>query len=187
MMAEGGWSVPEEAAAVLRFWLEEVPPEKRFAQDDALDAECARRFGALRERVIASHAAGWRGSPRAILAAIILVDQFSRNIFRGDARAYAADPLARALADEALIRGWDAGLSPYERQFLYLPFMHGETMADQVRSLALFTQPGLEMARDFAIGHAQDIARDGRFVGRDVALGRQSGGVPLNRSISPQR
>jgi len=165
-------ALPEDAAAVLRFWLEEVPPEQRFARNDALDAECERRFGALRERVVASHAAGWRGSPRAILAAIILVDQFSRNIFRGDPRAYAADPLGRALAREALIRGWDAGLSPYERQFLYLPFMHGETMADQVVSLALFNRPELEMARDFAVDHAREIALDGRFKGRDAALGR---------------
>jgi uncharacterized protein (DUF924 family) len=164
--------LPEDAAAVLRFWLEEVPPEQRFARDDTLDAECERRFGALREQVVASHAAGWRGSPRAILAAIILADQFSRNIFRGDPRAYAADPLGRALAREALIRGWDAGLSPYERQFLYLPFMHGETMADQVVSLALFNRPGLEMARDFAVDHAREIALDGRFKGRDAALGR---------------
>jgi len=165
-------AIAAQAEAVLHFWLEEVPPEKRFAVDQELDAECERRFGALRDEVIAVHAAEWRARPRTLLAAIVLIDQFSRNIFRGDALAFAGDPLARALANEALAKGWDAEMTPFERQFLYLPFMHGETMADQVRSLALFAQPGLEMARDFAIGHAREIAVEGRFKGRDAALGR---------------
>jgi len=166
--------VHKSARGVLRFWLEEVPPEKRFARDAAVDEACRTRFGALREAAIATHGAGWRGEPATLLAAIILIDQFSRNIFRGDARAFAADPLARALAREALARGWDRGLSPVERQFLYMPFMHSEDMDDQVRSLALYGAPDMAFAAAFARDHAAEVAQHGRFTARDAALGRVS-------------
>ena len=165
-------SVHRQAEAVLHFWLVEVPPEKRFARDDALDAECASRFGALRAGVVADHAAGWRGSPRPLLAAIVLVDQFSRNIFRGGAEAFAADPLARALAGEALAKGWADRFGAEERQFLWMPFMHAEDLATQVRSVALFTQNGPGLPLDFARAHAAQVARFGRFPQRNNALGR---------------
>src|SRR5215813_5956132 len=85
------------AAEILHFWLEEIPAEKRFVHDPTLDAACRDRFGELRDSVFASAAAGWRGRPEHLLAAIILLDQFSRNLFREDARAFEADPLSRAL------------------------------------------------------------------------------------------
>jgi len=161
--------IAQAAAEVIRFWLEEVPPDKRFARDAALDAACRERFGALRDEVIAAHAAGWRRNPEMLLAAIILVDQFSRNIFRDDGRAYEGDPLARALARFGIAKGWDKGLTPERRQFLYMPLMHGESMADQVQSLDLFA--GSPNA-SFAVRHAAQIARFGRFPQRNAPLGR---------------
>lgn len=164
-----------QTAEVVRFWLEETSAELRFARDDGLDAAITTRFGGLRDAVLAEHAAGWRGDAQALLAAIILLDQFSRNIRRGSADAFAADPLARALAREALARGWGATMSALERQFLYMPFMHSEAMTDQVLSVALFEADGADSPpADFARRHAAQIARFGRFPQRNAALGRTS-------------
>ncbi|MBA2919844.1 DUF924 family protein [Sphingomonas sp. MAH-20] len=164
--------VHAEAEAVLHFWLEEVPPEKRFARDDALDAECARRFKALRDRLAATAAAGLRDDPRHLLGAVIALDQFSRNIYRGSAEAFAADPIARSLSEHALREGWDRGMSIPERQFLYMPFQHSEDAADQDRSVALFTALGDGKSLDYATLHRDVIRRFGRFPGRNAALGR---------------
>ena len=139
-----------------------------------LDAQIARRFGPLREAVLRRHAAGWRGEPRHLLAAVILLDQFSRNLFRGDARAFEADPLARALSGEADARGWGVALTPLERQFLWMPFMHAETMEGQARSLRLFGADGDDAVIGFATAHARQVARFGRFPQRNAALGRTS-------------
>lgn len=163
--------VHKEAHNVLAFWLDNVPPERRFAKDSALDAEIALRFGGMIDAVAACHAAVWRADPRTLLAAVILLDQFSRNIRRGKADAFANDPLARALTGEAIAKGWDRTMTAAERQFLYLPLMHCEGMDDQVRSLPLFDAVGGD-AGDFARRHAAQIARFGRFPGRNAALGR---------------
>jgi uncharacterized protein (DUF924 family) len=163
------------AGEVRRFWLEETPAELRFARDAALDAEIFARFEALRDAVLASHAAGWRDDPYNLLAAVILLDQFSRNIHRGSAEAFAADPLARALTREALAHGWGAGLTAVERQFLYMPLMHSESMADQLVGIALFEADGKDgIVADFARRHAAQIARFGRFPQRNAALGRMT-------------
>lgn len=164
--------VHAETEAVLHFWLEEVPPEKRFARDAALDIECERRFRHLRDEVAATGAAGWWDDPRSLLAAVILLDQFSRNIYRGHAEAFAADPIARALAEKAIEQGWDRAMDPAERQFLYMPFQHSEDAVDQERSVALFEALGEEQALRFARLHRDVIARFGRFPGRNAALGR---------------
>jgi len=170
-LGKAGAIVHERAREVLRFWFDEVPARKRFARDDALDRACAERFGAMREDLIAAHGDGWRDTLESLFAAIILIDQLGRNIFRGEAKAFAADPLARALADEAIARGWPATMTPDQRQFLFMPFMHGETMADQARSLRLFAVDGGE-SYEFAQLHAGQIARFGRFPQRNAALGR---------------
>jgi len=162
------------AADVLHFWFDEVPPEKRFARDEALDAEIADRFGALRDAVLASEAAGWRDGPDEILAAIILLDQFSRNLHRGDAQAFAADPLALSLTRAAIATGWDAALDPERRAFLYMPLMHAEDPAVQHESVARFTQLGDAENLAYAHDHAAVIDRFGRFPSRNAALGRVS-------------
>ena len=157
----------------LDFWLRSTPPEKHFAVDPALDAEIARRFGALHAALASDISADWRATPRNTLAAIIVLDQFSRNLGRGTADAFANDPAALALTRMALDRGDDAGTTTLERQFTYMPLMHSENMADQDRSLALFTaadQQHLKYARE----HRATIARFGRFPQRNAALGRPS-------------
>ena len=166
--------VHEQAQAVLDFWLREVPPGKRFARDAAIDAECERRFKTLRDELAATGAAGWWDDPRDLLAAVIVLDQFSRNIYRGAAEAFAADPIALALAEKAVTAGWDRAMDSVERSFLYLPFQHAENAVDQDRSLALYEQLGEAEALAFARTHREVIARFGRFPGRNVALGRQS-------------
>ena len=170
-MAAG--EVDSAASQVLGFWFA-LAPERRFARDEALDREIGERFGALRDLVAASGAAEWRDDPRHLLAAVIVLDQFSRNLFRGEARAFAADPLARRLTAEALAKGWDTGMSNEERVFLYMPMMHGEDAESQRRSVALFTALGEEENRRFAVDHAEVFARFGRFPSRNAALGRKT-------------
>jgi len=162
------------ACAVLDFWFGEVSPEKHFARDAALDTEIGRRFGVLRDEVLAADAAGWRDNPETMLAAIILLDQFSRNIHRDTAQAFAADPLALALAHEAIARGWDETIDPARRAFLYMPLMHAEDPAVQHESIACFTRLGNAENLRYAREHAAVIERFGRFPSRNVALGRAS-------------
>ena len=163
-----------DARAILDFWFGEVPPEKHFTTDDALDAEIGLRFGALRDAVLASDAAGWRETPDTLLAAIILLDQFSRNIHRDTRQAFAADPLALALTQEAIARGWDEAIDAERRAFLYMPLMHAENPAVQRESVACFTRLGNEENLGYAHEHAAVIERFGRFPSRNAALGRVS-------------
>lgn len=164
--------VHAKAEAVLHFWLDEVPPEKRFARDSALDATLEHRFKGLRDELAATGAAGWWDHPRDLLAAIILLDQFSRNIYRGSGEAFAADPIALRLADKAIEQGWDRDMNAVERQFLYMPFQHSEDAADQERAVSLFGDIGDPKSLDFAHAHRDVIRRFGRFPGRNAALGR---------------
>lgn len=159
---------------MLRFWFEEHGPDDWFAKSDALDAAIVERFEPLRARVLASGAAGWRDDPMTLLAAVVLLDQFSRNAHRGTAAAYAADPLARDLTMQAIDHGWDTGMTPQQRQFLYLPLMHAEDRGLQAESLRRFGQIGLDDVLAFARDHAEVIERFGRFPSRNAALGRES-------------
>jgi uncharacterized protein (DUF924 family) len=158
---------------VLAFWFGEVGRERWFARDEALDAAC-RRFAAVRDEVIATRAEAWRDTPEHLLAAIILVDQLSRNLHRGSARAFASDPLALELALLGLDRGWDQRLPSDQRQFLLMPLMHSEDRRIQDRALVEFTRLGDANALDFARRHHDQIARFGRFPGRNAVLGRRT-------------
>ncbi|GAA4761300.1 DUF924 family protein [Stakelama sediminis] len=164
----------EQARAILAFWFEECAPEQHFGKDDTLDTEIVRRFSGLRDAVLSEEAAGWRDDPETLLAAVILLDQFSRNIHRGEAEAFAADPLALDLTQRAIERGWDKALPPDRRAFLYMPLMHSERADMQAQSLKRFAEPGLEQSLDFARQHASVITEFGRFPGRNAALGRES-------------
>lgn len=164
--------VHRAATEVLHFWLETVPPDKRFARDDALDAEIGRRFSGMRAAVVADPVP-WRADADTLLAAIILIDQFSRNLFRGQAEAFAADPLARDLARHGIAMGWDAGMATVRRQFLFLPFMHSEDAEDQALSVRLYAAIGDPGLIRFAQLHADQIDRFGRYPGRNAALGRR--------------
>lgn len=169
MMAGRPW-----AAELLHFWFHQLRPEQRFGRDDAVDA-------ALRRRFARNLAALRRRSPREFLtdpliarAAVLLFDQVPRNLFRQDPRAFATDPLARAITHWALRRGWMRGLSKAERQFLAMPLMHSERLADQRLSLRTYARLGDASVLSFARSHYRMIARFGRFPHRNPVLGRTS-------------
>ncbi len=166
--------VHAQAREVLDFWFDQVGAERHFAKDDALDAEIADRFGALRDAVLASEAADWRDEAHRLLAAVILLDQFSRNIHRGSAEAFAADPLALELALIGIARGDDRALPPLERSFLYMPLMHSEDRGVARFSLRCFEGLGNPNNLKFARDHAEVLARYGRYPSRNAALGRVS-------------
>lgn len=155
---------------VLDFWFQR---ERKawFAKDARFDAEILARFLPLYERAAAGGLFDWRQAPRSCLALVIVLDQFPRNMFRDDARAYATDALARDAARTIVDRGWDRTFSPDERTFAYLPFEHSESIEDQERSLKLFEGgENFEWARK----HYDIVRRFGRFPHRNAALGRAS-------------
>jgi uncharacterized protein (DUF924 family) len=162
------------ASAVLGFWFGEVGKDRWYAKDAALDRDIKRRFGAMRDIVFADRAEGWRERVDTFAAAIILLDQFSRNMFRGSARAFEADPLALELAMSSLDRGWTHAAPHDWRQFLLMPLQHSEDRAVQERSVAEFDRLGDPLNVDFARRHRDQIVRFGRFPGRNQALGRVS-------------
>ena len=165
--------VHASAREVLGFWFA-LTPEQHFAKSAPLDAEIGERFGALRDQVLTSGAEGWRDDPETLLAAIIVLDQFSRNIHRGTAEAFAADKLAQELTLEALDKGWDEGMPAEHKQFLYMPLMHAEDEALQDLCIDKFEALGDKNVLDFAHQHAGAIIRFGRFPTRNAALGRES-------------
>jgi uncharacterized protein (DUF924 family) len=163
-----------EVSDVLHFWFEELAPAQWFKQDAAVDRMIAQRFCLLYEHLTASVPAQWRDRAEAILAAVIVLDQFPRNMFRGYARAFATDTKALALAEEGIARAFDRQLTRRQRNVLYLPFMHSEDPAHQARSVALFADLDDPLALDFARRHQAIIERFGRFPHRNAALGRIS-------------
>jgi uncharacterized protein (DUF924 family) len=172
-----GMSAGEVHAAareVLSFWFEDVPQDKWFAKDETLDRTIVARFGALRDRLLATGAAGWTNDAKTLLAAVIVLDQFSRNIHRGSGEAFAADALALDLTHRALARGWDTAIEPERRAFLYMPLMHAEDREEQRLSVDCFTRLGHADNLDFARRHRVVIDRFGRFPSRNAALGRVS-------------
>ena len=162
------------AAEVLRFWFEEATPEQHFRSEDAFDALVRRRFGEIHGAAARCELAGWRGTADGRLAEIIVLDQFSRNLFRADPRAFASDPLALALAQEAIRAGADREMPAVRRAFLYMPFMHSESRVIHVDAERLFRQAGLENNYDFELRHKAIIDRFGRYPHRNAILGRTS-------------
>ena len=160
-------------ASVLQFWTE-AGPKRWYMRDDAFDAEIRKRFLGAYEEAAAGKLAMWEDSAEGALALLILLDQFPRNMFRSDTRAFAADPTARAVAGRALKRGFDQKIAPPLRQFFYLPFMHSEAMADQDRCVALFEAYGDPENLRYAIIHADIIRRFGRFPHRNPVLSRNT-------------
>ena len=158
------------ADEVLGYWFS-LRPEQWWS-DKSLDAEIAERFDALWEEQSARMPGDFLGSAREALAAVILFDQFPRNMFRGHADQFATDHLALAVAKAAIERGYDDGLGQAERGFLYMPFQHSEDLDDQQRSLALFTALGDAEQLRFAKLHHDVIERFGRFPHRNGVLGR---------------
>jgi len=158
---------------VLAFWFDELGAAHWFGKSDAIDARIRHRFGPLHERIVSDAGTDVDG-PRHVLAAVIVVDQFSRNMFRGTPRAFAADHIGRRLARHAIERGFDASMAPAERMFLYLPFEHSEDRGDQALAVRLIGQLGNEEWTRYALAHQSIIDRFGRFPHRNAVLGRTS-------------
>ncbi|MGE0701497.1 MAG: DUF924 family protein [Hyphomicrobiaceae bacterium] len=165
---------PAWVGEVIRFWLEETAPKARFGKDAGLDAVIADRFGALYEKLAAVPPAPQALTPRLALAALIVLDQFSRNMFRDSPRAFAADATARAIAEAAVAARLDLALEREARLFVYLPFEHAEDMEAQDRAVSLIAALGDDEWTRYAIAHRDIIARFGRFPHRNAVLGRHS-------------
>ena len=156
---------------VVAFW-REAGPEAWFKKDEAFDVEIRRRFLKTHEAAAAGQLSAWETSAEGALALLILLDQFPRNMFRGSARMFATDPLARAITAGAIVRGFDAQVDNAMRTFFYLPFEHSEDMADQARSVAFYKAVNDTDNLKWAELHADIIRRFGRFPHRNAALGR---------------
>ncbi|GAA5174767.1 DUF924 family protein [Niveibacterium umoris] len=174
------------ARAVLDFWFLPAhdpahgrPRREWFAKDDAFDASIARRFGTVIDAALAGGFQEWADDPQGALARIIVLDQFTRNVHRGTALAFAGDALALATAQLLIDAGEDRYLSPVKRVFAYLPFEHSESLVMQDRAVALFEAltaewPGAADYLDYARRHREVIARFGRFPHRNAQLGRKT-------------
>ena len=156
---------------VLAFW-REAGPEKWFKNDVTFDDDIRRRFLKTYEAAAAGQLFSWEQTAESTLALIIVLDQFPRNMFRGDPRTYAADPVARAVADRAIARGFDQRVSLSDRQFFYLPLEHSELLADQERCCVLVAATGDADLLKWAQLHADIVRRFGRFPHRNAMLGR---------------
>lgn len=176
--------VHAQARAALDFWFG-LSDEQHFVRDLALDREIADRFASLRDEVLESDARNYRDDPDALLAAIILLDQFSRNIHRDTPRAFEADDLAVSLTLLAIERGWDGHCPPDRRAFVYMPLMHAEDVSLQALSVAKFEDLGNANNLKFARDHAAVVARFGRFPARNAALGRASTLVEIDYLSRP--
>jgi uncharacterized protein (DUF924 family) len=176
--------MPDTQRSILDFWFGQPGSagygrsrSEWFRKNQAFDAEIRSRFGAAVETALAGGFADWT-APRALLARVLLLDQFTRNSFRDSLRAFAGDAQALAIVTDAIARGDDRPLIPVERWFLYMPYAHAEELTAQERSLALFKrlrdETGLAEPLPFAERHAAVIRRFGRFPHRNAILGRES-------------
>jgi uncharacterized protein (DUF924 family) len=160
--------------AVLSFWFAETPPARWWAVDPAFDRLIAQRFGALHQSACRAELYAWRSQPRGRLAEIVVLDQFSRNLYRESPLAFANDPLALALAQEAVAAGADQTLNQIERTFLYMPFMHSESKLIHIEAERLFLANGRKDNYDFELRHKAIIDRFGRYPHRNAVLRRES-------------
>jgi uncharacterized protein (DUF924 family) len=172
-------------ADVLAFWFgKEGEPgygefrDRWFRKDETFDREVADRFGGLYERAAAGELDSWREEAEGCLALVIVLDQFPRNMFRGDARTHATDGKALDTARYAIEHALDRELPGFQRMFLYMPFMHAEGVEDQRRSVELFeglaAEPGGPDVVEYAVGHREIVERFGRFPHRNAILGRET-------------
>ncbi len=166
------------AAEVLRYWFEEAGEARWFVKNDLIDEQIRGRFTVLHEWVVANEPSV-STTPRSTLAAVIVLDQFSRNLFRGTPRAFAVDPLARGLSGRVLDRGLDLALEKHERLFLYMPFEHSEDRRDQKLAVELIARLGNEEWTRDALAHQKIIERFGHFPHRNAILDRPSSAEEL--------
>ncbi|MDK2777260.1 MAG: DUF924 domain-containing protein [Pseudomonadota bacterium] len=159
---------------VMDFWFRELQPKQWWVRDAALDAQIRQRFTALHAAAAAGELFHWRRAAAGRLAEVIVLDQFSRNMFRDTAQAFATDALALVLAQEAVAAAADQQLPVQQRVFFYMPYMHSESLRIHDEALTLFSQPGLESNLDFEHRHRTILERFGRYPHRNAILGRDS-------------
>lgn len=159
---------------VLQLWFEETSAQQYFKKDDAFDAAIRERFADTHTAAARGELATWRDTPDGRLAEVIVLDQFSRNLFRDDAQAFATDRMALVLAQEAIHVGADREMPAARRAFLYMPFMHSESRVIHVDAERLFRQSGLERNYRFELKHKAIVDHFGRYPHRNAILGRES-------------
>lgn len=159
---------------ILHFWFTELTPKQHFIKDVALDEAIRTRFGATLEAAARCELFAWRATPEGRLAEVLVLDQFSRNVYRDTPRAFAQDALALVLAQELVASGLDRRLPAERRVFAYMPYMHSESALVHAQAIELFSQPGLENNLDFERRHKAIIDRFGRYPHRNAVLGRVS-------------
>jgi uncharacterized protein (DUF924 family) len=160
--------------SILHFWFTELTPKQHFAKDAALDEAIRTRFGTTLEAAARCELFAWRATPEGRLAEIIVLDQFSRNVYRDTPRAFAQDALALALAQELVASGQDRSLPVAQRSFAYMPYMHSESALIHEQAVTLFSHPGQENNLRFEHAHKAIIDRFGRYPHRNAILGRSS-------------
>jgi uncharacterized protein (DUF924 family) len=168
-----------QAQDIIHFWFEELTPRQHFVKDATLDDTIRSRFGATLEAAARCELFAWRSSAEGRLAEIVVLDQFSRNVYRDTPRAFAQDALALTLAQELVASGQDGILPTVQRVFAYMPYMHSESALVHTQAVALFSQPGMEDNLNFELRHKAIIDRFGRFPHRNAILGRTSSAEEL--------
>jgi uncharacterized protein (DUF924 family) len=165
--------------SILHFWFEELTPKHHFAKDAALDAAIGNRFGTTLEAAARCELFAWRAAPEGRLAEILVLDQFSRNVYRDAPRSFAQDALALVLAQELVSSGQDRSLPLAQRSFAYMPYMHSESALVHVQAVVVFSQQGMEDTLRFELHHKDIIDRFGRYPHRNAILGRTSSAEEL--------
>ncbi len=160
--------------SVLHFWFTELSPKQHYAKDAALDEAIRTRFGATLEASAQYELFAWRATAEGRLAEILVLDQFSRNVYRDTPRAFAQDALALMLAQELVTSGQDRSLPLAQRSFAYMPYMHSESALVHAQAVSLFSQPGMEDNLRFELHHKAIIDRFGRYPHRNAILERSS-------------
>jgi uncharacterized protein (DUF924 family) len=163
-----------QAQDILQFWFVELSAQQRFSKDAVLDTQMRERFGSVLQAASRGELFTWRTTPQGRLAEIVVLDQFSRNIYRDTAAAFAQDAQALTLAQELVASGQDYVLESARRVFAYMPYMHSESPLIHAQAMALFAQPGMEGTLDYERRHKAIIDQFGRYPHRNALLGRVS-------------
>ena len=159
---------------IIDFWFEEIEPSQWWSKDDEFDQLIKLKFSDVHDKAVRCELFEWRKFPQGRLAEIIILDQFSRNMFRGTPRAFSQDQMALVLSQESISLGIDKLLRPKERGFIYLPFMHSESIVIHETAEAIYRQRGDQSSLTFELKHKKIIERFGRYPHRNEILGRES-------------
>lgn len=159
---------------IIDFWFNEISPTQWYEKDNNLDLNMRARFLDVHSSVVAGECSSWRNEPMGRLAEVLVIDQFSRNIYRDDPKSFIYDSMALALAQEAIRGEHHKNFKPKYKQFLYMPYMHSESNMIHNSAMLLFSEPGLEESFDFELKHKSIIERFGRYPYRNEILGRVS-------------